>query len=435
MKRRIFLIGGTIVIVVLLGVLSAIALFQSDNFRGWLSRKVSHSLGATAGQFGRLTWKGTTFNSEDFHAVGGPKSKLISVHAKNISAHLRWFDLLLGRVIFDQLTVDQVDVELGRKPRPVNPPASPPRFRWASWNIDFRITSLLIRRLDLHWSKDEHIQGTLSGSQVNAKQNGAGVWTVKVMGGELSHPAFLPANLVAATGEVSRQSVQIQDATFRAGPGGIVHLRGSIAVPGPPLAHLHAEFANVSLNAISPRSTGQDGIASGRADYSGDLDRFERGQATGGLQITNLKLDLSGFFGKFQSFVKAGGFAEIPLDQLTAKIQYADQIVTISELQARHDDQIRVTGSGTIRGEDLAGVLLVGVAPDFLSSIPGATEKVFLEQRDGLRWTWVNVSGTLRQPREDLSKRLVTAIRGALSNDLKQNAREAAKTLLDRLFH
>ncbi len=435
MKRRIFLIGGTIVVTALAGILGAMSLIQSDNFRGWLSRKISHSLGATAGQFSRLRWKGTTFESEGFHAVGGPKSKLISLHAKNVSAHLRWFDLLLGRVIFDRLTVDHLDVELGRKPRPVTPPRSPPRSRWPTWNIDFRIASLSVKRLDLHWSKDENIQGTLSGSQVNAEQNGMGVWTVKVTGGELSQATFLPVNLISAVGQVSRQSAEIQDATFQAGPGGLVHLRGSIALPGPPLAHLHAEFSDVNLSAISPRSSGEEGIASGKADYSGDLDRFERGQATGELQINNLKLDLSGFFGRFQSFVKAAGFAEVPLDQVTARIQYSDQIASINDLQAHHADQIRVVGNATIRGEDLAGVLQIGVAPDTLSSIPGAIEKVFLEQRDGLRWTSVNVTGTVRQPREDLSKRLVAAFRGTLSNDLKENAKEAAKTLLDRLFH
>jgi hypothetical protein len=434
-KRGIFLSIGAVVVIGAVCVASGIAFFQSDNFRGWLSRRVSHSLGAD-GQFGRLTWTGSSFRSEGFNAVGRAKSKLISLRATNVAAHLRWQDLMLGRIIVDQLTVDRLDMELGKHPVSIAPPTSKPQqFRLPSWNIDFRITGLAVKRLDLHWTRDENVQGTLSGSAATANQDNAGTWTVKMSGGELSQAGFLPVKLVQASGQVTEQSVNIQEATFQNGQEGVIHLQGSVALRAQPSANLHAEFSNVNLNAISPRFVSEEGVAAGVFDYSGNLDRFEQGEVTGHLEVIKFKLDLSSSLGKFRSIVKAGGFAALPFDLVTAKIKYSDHITNVSELHANYGDEVRIDGNGTIRHEDLSADLQVGVAPGMLDSIPGASEKVFLEQREGLRWAAVKVYGTIQQPREDLSKRLVAAIQSSLSRDLKEQAKEAAKSLLDRLLH
>jgi hypothetical protein len=435
-RRRYFVIITTIVLLGLIAGFATAAVFRSNNFREWMSHKVSRSLGAD-GYFEPITWSGTSFHSAGFHAAGGPKSKLINLHATNISAHLRWPDLFLGRCVIDHLSVDHLDVALGKKPKIAAVPtrAKTEGFHWPSLNIDFRISELSVKQVDLHWSKDERVQGTLSGSQATALQNRNGGWTFNVTGGELSQAAFLPITLVMADGTANAQTINVREAKFQASQGGTIRLHGSIEIRNQLFAKLQADFADLDLSSISPRIIQEQGFATGTANYSGNLDRFEDGEGSGEILLTKVKLDLSGLFGKFRPFLKAGGLADVPLDQVGAKLKYSDHGLTISDLHANQGDEIRINGSGTIQRNQLDGDLQVGVSSHILDPIPGVSEKVFSEKRDGLRWTPVKLSGTIRQPREDLSQRLVAAIESQLSNELKNQAKEAAKSLLDRLLH
>jgi hypothetical protein len=78
--------------------------------------------------------------------------------------------------------------------------------------------------------------------------------------------------------------------------------------------------------------------------------------------------------------------------------------------------------------------LLLGLSPKILGWIPGAEEKVFTEQRDGLGWTTVKISGTPKKPKEDLTKRLITAFRDRMTKEFKGEKKDAIKSLLD-MFH
>jgi hypothetical protein len=53
--------------------------------------------------------------------------------------------------------------------------------------------------------------------------------------------------------------------------------------------------------------------------------------------------------------------------------------------------------------------LRLGLAPGTLSQIPGAEEDVFVAGERGLLWSPLRVTGTLDDPKEDLSQRLMAA--------------------------
>lgn len=66
-------------------------------------------------------------------------------------------------------------------------------------------------------------------------------------------------------------------------------------------------------------------------------------------------------------------------------------------------------GSLSIRGETLDGVFRLGLAPGTLANIPGAETDVFLPGERGLLWTPLRITGTLDDPKEDLTDRLIAA--------------------------
>ncbi len=72
---------------------------------------------------------------------------------------------------------------------------------------------------------------------------------------------------------------------------------------------------------------------------------------------------------------------------------------------------LHLQGRLTVRGDRLDGQFWLGVTPETLRWLPGASEHVFTETAPdgppGLRWTRLHLTGTRQAPREDLSQRLV----------------------------
>ena len=63
----------------------------------------------------------------------------------------------------------------------------------------------------------------------------------------------------------------------------------------------------------------------------------------------------------------------------------------------------------SIRGEALDGNFRLGLAPGTLATIPGAETDVFLPGERGLVWAPLRITGTLDDPKEDLTDRLIDA--------------------------
>jgi len=70
-----------------------------------------------------------------------------------------------------------------------------------------------------------------------------------------------------------------------------------------------------------------------------------------------------------------------------------------------------------------------------LKWLPGVQQKVFTEQRDGLYWAPVQLTGTSQNPKEDLSKRISSALQESVGKELKDQTKDAIKSFLDLLRH
>lgn len=95
---------------------------------------------------------------------------------------------------------------------------------------------------------------------------------------------------------------------------------------------------------------------------------------------------------------------------------------------------MRLEGSLAVRGEKLDGRFWLGLAPETLRLMPDASQHVFSqdhpEASPGLRWTQVRLSGTLGDPSEDLSPRLLEKS-GLGQVDLLREAAERADLMLE----
>lgn len=80
-----------------------------------------------------------------------------------------------------------------------------------------------------------------------------------------------------------------------------------------------------------------------------------------------------------------------------------------SEGLARMEGKVTFSRSSADEPFRMDGDFMVGLAPGTLSQIPGAEEDVFMPGERGLLWAPMHLSGTLDDPKEDLSERLMAA--------------------------
>jgi len=133
---------------------------------------------------------------------------------------------------------------------------------------------------------------------------------------------------------------------------------------------------------------------------------------------------------RIADYTRSERFERLPLDKAKTDFVKVGETIELRNLAIQSDGLIRVEGSIDVVGDALTGQLFVGVTPGTLRWIPGAERKVFTESRDGFLWASTNLAGTLGQPREDLSARLVAAAGEAILEDLPAGVADQARRLL-----
>jgi hypothetical protein len=437
--RLLILIPVLLVLVFFAGWFGLHSFIQSDSFRGWLGKKVGHALHVD-GQFEPLTWEGSTFRSAGFSGAGTAKGKLRSLRVVNIVAHFDWSQLLKGKWVIDHVSAEKLEALVGKKPAETpSPPVSPTK---ESQSLEFpnffpselRIEQLYIASADLHWETNHGDTGQLVGAKLTATLREPDQWDVTAVGGNARHASYPALQVDHIRATVSRDSIVIRDAKAVIPGGGEIKLTGKVSTGRQLNAQFTADFSELDAIQALPAEWRIGGKASGHLVYTGDLDRFEHGEITGTVKITGAAFDMTNLFATLHQLAKFGGLNDVRIDSIETHFKYHEHELQLSDIRASYQDQIRVEGAGTITPDRLNGNLLIGLSPKILGWIPGAEEKVFVEERDGLRWTKVNISGTPEQPKEDLTKRLIGSFRDRMTKEFKGEAKDAVKSLLD-MFH
>ena len=438
-KKRPFIIVACVLAFALVGGAFGVHAFvQGDSFRRWISKKVSRSLRAD-GQFESLTWDGATFHSPKFTATETGHSKLGSLHLSNISAHVNWWGLFQWHWVIDRISADEAEADFANHPVAVPQTSGAKRAPGIKLSqflpSDLVIENIDIATVNLHWETNHGEKGQWLGSTLHSKRINADQWEIHATGGKARHAAYPELQIDEASATLNQKSFEIHQIDTKVMTGGEMHLKGSIAIDHTLDAHLDCTFSGLDVEQTLPNSWHITGRGAGQVAYQGDLNRFDRGRFTGSIQIADSTMDLSPLFGKMKQFVKLGGLDEVRLDAISVSFDYQDQKGAFSNLKASYQDQIRIEGGGSFEPDTLAGAIQIGLASNILTWIPGSAESVFTEDRDGLRWATANISGSPEKPKEDLTKRLLGAAEKKMSKEFKDNAKDAAKTLLEFLRH
>jgi len=134
---------------------------------------------------------------------------------------------------------------------------------------------------------------------------------------------------------------------------------------------------------------------------------------------------------KISTYTKSPKFNPLVLQEASTDFERDGEKLILTNIVIESDGLTRLEGDMTLEGENiLVGNFRLGVTPGTLSFIPGAERKIFIEPDGGFLWTDVQVVGTLSQPRENLSQRLVGAAIESMVEEAPGKALDSAKDIV-----
>jgi hypothetical protein len=438
LRLPLIVFAAVIISLCLAGGIALYSFVHSSASNEWLTQRLNRSL-RVDGKLEPMTWHGLSFSSSGYSGTGRPKSRVRSLEASDISAHLNW-PMILSRIWdLDQVNVEKANVYLGKPP--------PNSVEQKSTNsgsgiklphlsiFDFQIDRIAINQGNLHWSAGQDASGELLGTKIIAIRRGKDSWDISASGGKARHTGLPAVTLDSLSAATESKGVTIAQAKLFGQNGGTISLNGFVGFDEEQTSRIHAEFAGLSINDLYPETLHLSGIASGSADYTGTIQREDRGAITGSLHVDKLRADWSLFLGKIGPFIRTSGMDDWALDSVDTQVVSRGQHIEFSHLVAKYQDQAKVEGNGTIDSGQINARFSLGLSTAILKWLPGVQEKVFTEQRDGLNWAPVQLTGTPQDPKEDLSKRVASALQESFGKDLKGQAKDAVKSFLDLLRH
>ena len=390
---------------------------KSDDFLTMLGQSAVDDMNVDAARIAPLDWDGSGIRCDGVTMEG--HEFLTSLQAKNIETEFSRWDLLKRAFVITSVNIAELKLQLAPAPFRFREKEEGPRS-WVEKNIlpdTFRLEKGSIDSLSVSYGVPGKLYA-LNGTRVESTHDaGSSQYKFDVQGGRLLLPfkGCPEFSLMSGTAQFNHSSrrVNVPSCRLTTDAGGYVDIKGD-------WDGLSSSWtANMVVNSVPASSILENdwkkhvqGSVSGGVDLRGGRDgvthvaglvRLQDGMLTGLPVLDRLAL-----------FCGSSRFRQLPLHKASAQFRYKEAAWHVSDILVESENLVRVEGWLEIgKGGELNGRLQVGLRSDGLwSALPGFSD-VFSASRQGaggnLVWANVNIGGTLDNPSEDLSARLIKA--------------------------
>lgn len=411
---RSLVVAGIGALVVLVGGYVGVRRYlHSEGFRRLLSEEVSRSIGV-AGNFGSFRWDGLQVDTSSFEAAG--EGQVQALKAEKLHAEVGLGAVTRGIWQVRGANVDRVEATFDarsrkattEKPAPVNEGTSEAKKNgWLPSEVV--LEELTVQNADVRALLDSGPLA-IAGMKIKVEPDGAkNSYRAVLTGGSVTTPwALVPAaELTRVKARYHDRSVFLTEATATLGSQGRLEAQGEWN--GNTGVHaFEGSIADVACADLLSETWSKR--LTGRVDSSFVVQgRKSSTKARGKLVITDGVLTALPFLDTLAAYADTRKFRVLQLTEARTEWTWEKEQTTLDRLVLASEGLVRLEGSLVIRGEAIDGNFRLGLAPGTLASIPGAETDVFLPGESGLLWAPIHITGTLDDPKEDLSDRLRTA--------------------------
>lgn len=414
--RRSLLIAALLLAITLAAVMPAInrrltSYVESDRFRAEMEKETAKGLHFPNAHYAPIKRTGMwTTETSAFQAKDGWKA-LSSIDARGIRARFNPLGLFLRRWQLDEVHIQGGEARIQvYEPKPEPSPVKP-------WYAIFLPERVYLKRVesepvDVTWRFREKRAGFF-GTRLLITPHGRD-FDYQAREGELKMPMLPEMNLMHTHLTITKTLLTLYnlDLQSKASSTGTVHAEGKAGTRDDKSIDFRIRFDRMPVNEWLPNEWHRhaDGEIIAKVHWLGENPKLETSHGDAALRIENGQLNELPTLQKLAALTGEKEIARLRLNLCQMNLEWRYPNAEIKDLVIEDKRKFRADGRVTIQERKLEGAINLGVAPHLLSWLPKAAE-VFPDEHDGYMWTKVRLSGTLDAPEQDLSPRIVDALK------------------------
>mgnify|MGYP003632970106 CR=1 FL=1 len=436
--------GGVLLIVMVIGLLvikSTIgAWLKGDEFRQFLVQKAGVVMGSEI-ELADMTWQGSEAYAERFRARGYNGASFSEIGLDGIRAQSGGISDGAFRV--PEVTVNRFQLLFSDR-RIKRPPGEdavvtqefegPEIPEWLSRFVPNRIEvdEVAISSATVSVENDDGTTSfELSGVKAKIRPDfQAKMWEIGGQGGKLQVADQPVVKLKDLAMRWQETDIFIDRCALGIYEAGHIDGTGEISFSGEGNFDLDLQISSIDVDELIEGEWRDrlSGIVEGPVRISGPPEALIY---EGTLNVIDAVVEEIPVLTVISKYTRNEQFKYLVLSKAQTEFKSNGELIELRDLVLQADGLVRVEGDVDIQGEAIAGALQVGVTAGTLRWIPGAERQVFVESRDGFLWAPLNLTGTISEPKEDLSGRLIAAAGEAILKELPEGLLNEAQKFLN----
>ena len=384
---------------------------ESDAFRAELEKQTAKGLHFPDGKYAAIRRTGfLSAASDGFRAQNGRKA-MTSMDAHGITATFNPLGVFLRRWQLDDVHIQSGEVGIQTyEPKPEPSPSKP-------WYHVFLPNRVYLQRVwsepaDVTW-RFRNEKGGFFGTRLLITPHGRD-FEYQATGGTMKVAVIPDLPLRRTHLLITKKLLTLYTLELAAGPAsdGVIHAEGTAGTGEDKSVDFKVRFDQLPIREWLPASWKDHvaGEAAGNVHWRGKNPKLEAAAVQGSLRVEDGRLRRLPFLQKLASITGKKSIEELELNECSAEVDWDSPTVEIKDIAVEDKGKFRIEGSVSVRKKALSGAIQLGVAREYLEWLPQAGE-IFASERGGYLWTTVHLSGTIDQPQQDLSPRVIEALK------------------------
>ena len=416
MRRKLLIYTGAAAIFVLLATAGSVAVFcsplftryvESDTFRTAMEDETAKGLHFPGSHYSPIRRTGPlTAESESFTASNGQRA-LKALDAHGITARFNPWGVFIRQWRFSDIHVESGEAAI--QIYEANPEAIEPR-PWFSIFLPNRVFLKHIEseRSDITWRFRGERAGFF-GTQLFITPQGPDFDYVAT-GGRLKMALIPDLNLRRAHVLITKTLLTIYDLGLAADERNdeVIRGQGTAGIGKNKSVEFKATFDRMPIRPWLPVKWKEhlSGSAFGDIHWTGENPKLESSSGQGSLRVHDGRIDNFPLLEKLAELAQEKSFGHLELNDCSLSFAWRYPRIDVTDIAIEEKGKLRIEGAISIDHRSLGGSIQLGLARQYLDWLPNP-EEVFNRQRSGYLWTTVHLSGTIDEPKQDLSPRII----------------------------
>jgi hypothetical protein len=400
------------------------ALIEGDGFRAMLEREISKGM-KFDGHFAPLHRDGLLgLQTDSFHGENGRKT-IVSIEAQGISGWFNPLGIALRHWELHGLHMDTGTVWLQKTEATPGEPKGVPPIPWTAFFWPYRVEMEDITCADANvlfklQDKESGIYHTFLEITPNGRD-----FEYDARGGVFRTPATPELNVEHIHLLIRKPRLYCEEFNLCAAPERLqpqLVIKGEAGLQDDRSIKVTADLRALPIAPWLPESirASVSGAASGHLDYSSSGTGMETAQVHGSIAIADVVLRDLKMVKDYVKITASPDPGELHLTTCRGDVRDEQGAITLENLDAECPGVFKLTGSVTLAKDGtLGGKLQFGLTDAYLKWLPQAKAVIFTATDGDYHVAVVNVSGTSKKPKQDLSPRVMKLLAKSPGTEIK----------------